>query len=143
MLASIVDRSFVSLLFGLAHRLLLGHPHIQLLALNLIEGSWIYVRLKLNRSQAYENRLLVSLWIIEGFIRVFLILSLFLYEEYEILRLTINEFHAELISWYIYVILIEFSVSTLELLKETFNSFKKIYVFSSGTKQKQKGNDVK
>jgi len=115
--ASAIDRGIICFLFGLAHRLLLRYPNIQLLTLIVIELVWIYSRLKLNSHKAYEIRILVTIWNIQGFLRVFLIMSFYIYEEYHVLRNQINEMHAEILSWIIYLILVEFLICTLETFK--------------------------
>jgi len=89
-IASTIDRGLVCLLLGLAHRLLLKHQQAQLMALLAIEVFWILVRLKMTNKGAYKMHLLVLIWNLEGFIRIFLIMSFHLYDQYPILREFIN-----------------------------------------------------
>ncbi len=79
MIACVINRGAVCLLFGAIHQFLLPYPNIQLLSLGLCEILWIIAQVTGLAWQIYQCALLVWLNVIEGFLRMGLQLTLYLY----------------------------------------------------------------
>lgn len=80
--ASVIDRGIICLLFGLAHRLLIRQPNIQLFALFTLELVWVISRSIFLKKLTYESKFLAFIWILEGLMRMAFIASFYIYDNY-------------------------------------------------------------
>ena len=76
-----IDRGAICFIFGALHQLLLPSPNFQLLALSICEIGWIITQIISINYGIYRCSMLVWLNILEGFLRIGLQFSSYLYTQ--------------------------------------------------------------
>ncbi len=75
----LIDRGVICLLFGTVHQLFISSKNMQLGLLGIIEIGWIVKKVISIYRGLYQEKLLVCASILNGFCRVLLQISIYLY----------------------------------------------------------------